>query len=210
MIHAYSDMYLEGAMLRLGDMLEYACLDCGYDPDAFWKMFIHSGVAAQFADGNVSIIAGKSGPEIAYIVLEKEEKLTSFPKPAWREKRSDLFWCGWILAYYQWYTNQTFENIWKDVSIRTLQKMYVTLHEADISKAVEVMQCLQQPKKHKQSLADMRKVRGLTQQELATRAHMSVSQLQRLEYGERKIENLSLKTALALAKALRIDVKDLC
>lgn len=210
MIHAYSDMYLEGAMLRLGDMLEYACLDCCYDPDAFWKMFIHSGIAARFADGDVSIIAGKSGPEIAYIVLEVEEKLTNFPKPVWRENRSDLFWCGWILAYYQWYTNQTFENIWKDISIRTLQKMYVTLHEADISKAVEVMQRLQQPKKHKQSLADMRKVRGLTQQELANRAHMSISQLQRLEYGERKVENLSLKTALALAKALRIDVNDLC
>lgn len=210
MIRAYSDMYLEGAMLRLGDMLEYACLDCGYDPDAYWKMFIHSGVAAKFADGNVAIIAGKSGPEIAYIVLEAEDKVTSLPKPAWRENRSDLFWCGWILAYYQWYTNQSFASIWQAISIRTLQKMYVTLHEADISKAVEIMSNLQKPEQHKQSLADMRKIRGLTQQELATRAHMSVSQLQRLEYGERKIENISLKTALSLAKALRIDVTDLC
>lgn len=209
MIRAYSDMYLEGAMLRLGDMLEYACLDCGYDPDAFWKMFIHSGIADSFASGNVAIIAGKSGPEIAYMVLELEEKKTSLPKPAWRENRSDLFWCGWILAYYQWYTNQSFADIWKDISIRTLQKMYVTLHEADINKAVDIMQALQKPVQQKRSLADMRKIKGLTQQELAERAHMSVSQLQRLEYGERKVENLSLKTALALAKALNIEVEEL-
>lgn len=55
----------------------------------------------------------------------------------------------------------------------------------------------------------MRKIKGLTQQELAERAHMSVSQLQRLEYGERKVENLSLKTDLALARALNIEVEEL-
>lgn len=29
----------------MGDTLEYACLDCGYDPDGFWKMFIQSGLS---------------------------------------------------------------------------------------------------------------------------------------------------------------------
>ena len=38
---------------------------------------------------------------------------------------------------------------------------------------------------------------------------MSVSALQRIEYGERKVENLSLKTALALADALGVDVEEL-
>lgn len=208
MIHAYDEMYLEGAMLRLGDMLEYSCLDCGYDPDAFWKMFIHSGIARKFADGNVAYLAGKSGPEIAYVILELEEQKNAFPTPTWREERSDLFWCGWILAYYQWYTNQSFEQIWRDISIRNLQKMYVTLHEADINKAVDIMQKLQQPVQQ-QKIADLRKIQGLTQHQLANRAHMSVSQLQRLEYGERKVENLSLKTALNLAAALKVDVREL-
>ena len=55
----------------------------------------------------------------------------------------------------------------------------------------------------------IRSLRGLTQKELANRAHMSVSALQRIEYGERKVENLSLKTALALADALGVDVEEL-
>ena len=55
----------------------------------------------------------------------------------------------------------------------------------------------------------MRLVRGMTQQELAGRAHMSISQLQRLEYGERTVEKLSLKTALALAKALGVRIEEL-
>lgn len=48
MIHAYDEMYVEGAMIRMGDMLEYACLDCGYAPDGFWRMFLQSEVARRF------------------------------------------------------------------------------------------------------------------------------------------------------------------
>jgi transcriptional regulator with XRE-family HTH domain len=61
----------------------------------------------------------------------------------------------------------------------------------------------------KTSIRNLRLVRGMTQQELADRAHMSISQLQRLEYGKRKVENLSLKSALALAKALGVGIEEL-
>ena len=64
------------------------------------------------------------------------------------------------------------------------------------------------PKK-KTPVQILRLTRGMTQQELADEAHMTVSQLQRLEYGERKVENLSLKTALALAEALGVEVSEL-
>ncbi len=208
MIRAYDEMYVEGAMARLGDMLEYACLDCGYDPDCFWKMFIHSGFSRKFEIGDVSIVAGKSGPELAYMVLYAEDHKHQYPAPAWREERSDLYWCGWVLAYFQWYENLTFSDIWKSISIRMLQKMYPALHEADIQKAVETMAQMIKPVT-KSSLQSLRLTRRLTQQELADRAHMTVSQLQRIEYGERKIENLSLKTAKALAKALGVEVEEL-
>lgn len=208
MIHAYDEMYVEGAMVRMGDMLEYACLDCEYDPDGFWKMFIHSGLARKFEIGDVSVVAGKSGPELAYIVLHDVDHIIRFPKPAWREDRSDLYWSGWVLAYFQWYENKTFSEIWNSISIRMLQKMYPTLHEADISKAVETMKSMLKSGR-KSSVQSLRLIRGLTQQELADRAHMSVSQLQRIEYGERKIENLSLKTAIALAKALGVGIEEL-
>jgi DNA-binding XRE family transcriptional regulator len=207
-MHAYDEIYLDGAMIRMGDMLEYACLDCGYDPDSFWKMFLQSRIARHFETGDVSIIAGKSGPEIAHIVLEEVDFLKEFPQPMWRENRSDLFWSGWILAYYQWYTAYSFSKIWDSISIRMLQKLYPALHEADIKKAVEVLTNMQKPVE-KTKIADLRAIKGMTQQELADQAHMSISQLQRLEYGERKIENLSLKTAISLANALGVSVEEL-
>jgi len=208
MIRAYDEMYVEGAMVRMGDMLEYACLDCGYDPDGFWKMFIQSGLARRFEIGDVSVIAGKSGPELAYMVLSDMDHQERYPLPAWREDRSDLYWSGWVLAYFQWYENLTFLKIWDNISIRMLQKMYPTLHEADIAKAVDTMEGMIKPSR-KSKVQSLRLTRGLTQQELADRAHMAVSQLQRIEYGERKSENLSLKTAIALSEALGVRVEEL-
>jgi DNA-binding Xre family transcriptional regulator len=208
MIHAYDEMYVEGAMIRMGDMLEYACLDCGYDPDGFWKMFIQNDVSRSFEIGDISVVAGKSGPELAYMILSDVDYREEFTEPTWREDRSDLYWSGWVLAYYQWYTSQRFSVIWSSISIRMLQKMYSPLHEADISKIVEILSKMQKPVR-KSSIRNLRLVRGITQQELADHAHMSISQLQRLEYGERKVENLALKTALALANALGVAVEEL-
>lgn len=208
MIRAYDEMYVEGAMVRMGDMLEYACLDCGYDPDGYWKMFIQSGLARRFEIGDVSVIAGKSGPELAYMVMHDVDHRDQWPAPIWREDRSDIYWSGWVLAYFQWYTNMRFSEIWDSISIRMLQKMYPTLHEADISKSIDIMSALMKPAR-KSSVQSLRLIRGMTQQELADRAHMTVSQLQRIEYGERKIENLSLKTAIALAKALGVKADEL-
>lgn len=208
MIRAYDEMYVEGAMVRMGDMLEYACLDCGYDPDGYWKMFIQSGLARRFEIGDVSVIAGKSGPELAYMVMHDVDHRDQWPAPIWREDRSDIYWIGWVLAYFQWYTNMRFSEIWDSISIRMLQKMYPTLHEADISKSIDIMSALMKPAR-KSSVQSLRLIRGMTQQELADRAHMTVSQLQRIEYGERKIENLSLKTAIALAKALGVKADEL-
>jgi DNA-binding XRE family transcriptional regulator len=208
MTYAYDEMYIEGAMIRLGDMLEYACLDVHLDPDCFWKMFIESDVSHHFEIGNVSYIAGQSGVELAYKVLSEIDNMTSFPDALWREERSDIFWCGWILAYYQWYSNQSFHKIWEYVSIRQLLKLYPTFHEADISKTIQILDTM----KHsipKNKVSTLRLIKGMTQVELANKAKMSVSQLQRLEYGERKVENLSLKTALRLADALNVRVEEL-
>ena len=40
---AYSELYLDDAMHNLGDMVEYAVCDLGFDPDTFFGWFIFSG-----------------------------------------------------------------------------------------------------------------------------------------------------------------------
>lgn len=64
-MRAYDESYLDDAMDALGGMLDYAVVDCGYDPDEFFEWFIVSGVAAGFERGNPKFVAGMSGVELA-------------------------------------------------------------------------------------------------------------------------------------------------
>lgn len=58
-------------------------------------------------------------------------------------------------------------------------------------------------------LAHYRKERGLTQKQLAAISGVNSRQIQRIEAGDSKAENLTLKNALALANALGIKPEDL-
>ena len=46
-MRAYDESYLI-RQNALGEMLDYAVVDCGRDPDEFFDWFIVSGIAAQF------------------------------------------------------------------------------------------------------------------------------------------------------------------
>lgn len=59
------------------------------------------------------------------------------------------------------------------------------------------------------SFRDLRAHTGLSQQALADAAGVSISQIQRLESGAAKAENLTLKNAVAIADVLGVDVRDL-
>ena len=65
MTNAYSELYLDDAMHNLGDMVEYAVCDLGFDPDTFFGWFIFSGIAEKFENGNPKYLTGMSGYELA-------------------------------------------------------------------------------------------------------------------------------------------------
>lgn len=208
MIHAYSELYIEGVMIKLGDMLEYACIDGEYDLDAFWQLFLRSRVSIGIENGNPKYIAGMSGVELAQIVMEEVDYNTGFPEPSWNSNRSDIYWCGWVLAYYQWYCALSFKIISEKLTLRMLRKMYGTLHEADIHKCIDVLDNMAIINV-RHTVREWRQIRNWTQNELAQRAKVDISQIQRLEYGERKLENMTLKAALNIANALGVRIEQI-
>ena len=50
---------------------------------------------------------------------------------------------------------------------------------------------------------------GMTQQQLADRTGINLRQIQKIESGEIKIENISAKNFMALAEAMKISPKEL-
>ena len=139
MIRAYNEAYLDDAMNNLGDMLDFAVYDCGYEPEDYWECFIVSGIAGAFEKGNPKYVSGLSGPELASEVLHRT--FGSRPSAGASDciGKSPEYWAGWILAYYQWYTALPFNDIIdRGLTISHTLALYPTLHEADLSKFISI------------------------------------------------------------------------
>ena len=104
MIHAYDNQYLDDAMKCLGEAMDYAANSCQMNMDSFLELFIGTGYAEQFAAGVPKYVSGVSGTELVMDVLTKSGTDMDFPQAPIDYDYSPQYWCGWILAYYQWYT----------------------------------------------------------------------------------------------------------
>lgn len=211
MTHAYSELYLDDAMKNLGDMVEFAVCDLGFDPDEFFGWFISSGIASKFEKGNPKYIAGMSGFELTEAVLAKINVSYEKREPSYVELKGREYWAGWILAYYQWETGKRFEDIVKDgLTLSTVFSMYI-LHEADESKFVEAANEIIARNKgnRKSKLSEIRKARGFTQQQLSKASGVTLRMIQLYEQRQNDISKAQVTVVISLAKALGCEVEDL-
>lgn len=211
-MRAYDEMYLDDAMNNLGDMFDYAINFLDYEPAAFYSQFIISGVAAKFERGNPKYIAGLSGPELAGNVIYKTEGIW-LDVEIWKTAaRSPEYWFGWMIAYYQWYTAYSFSYIKKrGATIKRLLVYYMALHEADISKVVEVIDKII-IKSRTEDISSLKKIRmrkGITQKKLAEDSGVSLRMIQLYEQKQQDIRKAEAGTVVNIAKVLGCDVEEL-
>ena len=211
MMTAYNELYLDDAMNNLGDMVDFAVRDLGFNPDEFFGWFISSGISSKFEKGNPKYIAGMSGYELAEAVLNETNVSYNKKDPSYGDNKGREYWSGWILAYYQWITNKRFEDLVKDgLNLSTVFSMYI-LHEADESKFVEsANELIARNKENKKSkLHNIRKARGFTQQELSKFSGVSLRMIQLYEQKQNDISKAQVGYVINLAKVLGCDVEDL-
>ena len=191
----------------MGNMLHDAVLEYGYDGSDFLHMFIQSGIAEQIEVGNPKYIAGKSGIELFSEVIERAAGKQPEMKIIETYERSDVYWVGWILAHYQWYSGRSFRAILDTVSYDKFLMLYTTLHEADVHKAYEVLDAhfIQTESRLKQT----RKKRGLTQEQLSEASGVSLNTIRAYERKAKDIGKAQIETVLALANILKCEAKDL-
>lgn len=211
MMTAYNELYLDDAMNNLGDMVEYAVCDLGFEPDEFFDWFISSGIASRFEKGNPKYIAGMSGIELAEAVLAATNVKYEKRSPSYTDNKGREYWAGWILAYYQWVSNKRFENIINDgLTLSHIFSMYI-LHEADVSRFVDTAnKVIARNKEGKKSkLHIIRKARGFTQQQLSEASGVTLRMIQLYEQRQNDISKAQVGVVLNLAKALGCEVEDL-
>ena len=209
MIHAYDSQYLDDAMKCLGEAMAYAANSCQINMDRFLELFIGTGYAEQFAAGVPKYVSGMSGTELVMDVLTKAGVDTDFPQMQIDYSYSPQYWCGWILAYYQWYTGRSFKGIQKHITMQEIEKLYPTLHEASEKKFVDTVNRMISKKDLPTRLQMQRKISGYSQRELAEKVGVNLRTLQQYEIRAKDINKAAGATLFALAKVLGCRMEDL-
>ena len=205
--HAYSPLYLSKASRAVGNMLHDAVVEFGMDGEDFLKRFIQSDVAEEIESGNPKYIAGKSGLELFLEVMEKTTGKAYDTNFIESYERSPVYWVGWMLTHYQWYSGRTFKSILDTVPYNELLGLYGTLHEADIEKSYEVLDA--HFEKSESKLKTARKHCGLTQEELSHESGVSLNTIRAYERKGNDINKAQFDIVLRLAKALKCDITEL-
>lgn len=209
MIHAYDKVYLDKARTVLGRMLDFAVYDLKYDIAEFFGLFIKSGVAKRFENGDYAVIVGMSGVELAYEVLEKSSVEYERIKPNYTANRSEEFWIGWALAYYQWETSISFEEIVQYIPLNDIVALYSPYHEMDIRQFVDKMNAMYKAAKPETNLKLLRQKVGLSQRELATLSDIPLRTIQQYEQRQKNINKAQAEYLVMLSKVLCCEVDEL-
>ena len=208
MTHAYKEHFLDDAMETLGSAVEYAVLSLNMDGQEFLDLFLASGIADRFGQGDAMYVSGMSGIELARKVLT----LCGKSIPTYEESASfhysPEYWVGWILAYYQWHCGKPFSMILTKLRYQSMRNLYGVLHEADPSKAVSVFDELLSVQTET-NLARYRKARGLSQSQLAAVSGLSLRSIQLYEQRQNDINNAQYNRLYVLAKTLGCTIEDL-
>lgn len=207
MIHAYDKVYLDKARIVLARMLDFAVYDLKYDISDFFQMFIDSGVATRFEKGDFTVLVGKSGVEVAYEVLDNLNIQIEYVKPQYSIERSMEYWTGWALAYYQWETSLSFEEITRYVPLHYVKALYSPYHEMDIRHFVDKMNELYLKAKPDTNLKMRRQQVGFSQRELSELSGVPVRTIQQYEQRQKNINKAQVEYLVKLSNTLCCEVE---
>ena len=198
-IHAYNEIYVDDAMQTLAETFSYLSNESQAD-DFFWR-FVNSKIAYQFGRGNPRYL--NMPPQALYY-----EVMGAMPlyKP-YAYGRSPEYWCGFVLAYYQWYTGLSFEQIGRKLPPSSIISMYNPVHEAGMDKFVEVANSIVFQKET--NLARYRKASGLSQRELAKFSKVSLRAIQLYEQRQLDINMAPAIKLFQISRALGCYVEEL-
>lgn len=206
MMHAYAKTYLPDAMDALGEMLDYAVHGRGFELSGFYERFLASPISDAFGNGHPKYLAGMSGIELADEVLGAPGA-EYIPEPPGLE-----YWCGWAMAYLQWHTGWSFAYIQNHgLPISAVAEMYQPLHEADITKFVDIAieRIVSFSNAGESPVKRYRKALGITQQELAERCGITLRMVQAYEQRRQDLAKAEAATLINLSCVLCCRPEDL-
>lgn len=214
---AYNAVYLSDAKDILGTSFSYATSNLNMEIDEFAALFVNTGFAKQFGEGNPWIVAGMTGLELAARIADAAYGTActdnSYLKSGlfYEEtiEKSPEFWTGWALAEYQWARGIPFKSIFEKIPSSEVCRMYKVFHEMDITKFIDAMDKHLGLSVRGANLRTQRSEAGLSQNQLARTTGVNVRSIQMYEQGVNDINKAQAGTLQKLAKALGCRIEDL-
>lgn len=209
MIHACQETYLRKAQSVLGDAFAYAINTCGIPGEDFIKLFTASSLSKRMENGEPAVLAGKSGIDIASDVLFETTGRQLENEPQEHFERSREYWIGWAVCYYQRFSSRSFSAIFQVLSFEDLQNMYYTLHEADVTKFVDIAEERIREFFKDTNLKRIRTSYGCSQAELAKYSGVSLRSIQMYEQRNKNINKASAESLYRISRVLGCTIEDL-
>ena len=235
MIRAYDEVLISRSKDSLGRMLDFMVHSLHHDINAAIRIFVASGVASDFELGDIRLICGMSGIELAYEVLDRSGLAYERTTPRHTRSLSSEYWYGYTLALVQWHTCLGFETLMRDLDpsglISGYGKQRLSLLESlpfDISESDKITQLRINGEEYAESIcaefterpgakeqnkdpahvAPLKKMRiknGLSQSELAKVSGIPVRTIQQYEQGQKDLSKARAEYLVTLARVLNCD-----
>ena len=210
MTHAFSELYIENAQRVFAQMTHYVIHDLKMEYDPFFRLFVQSGVAAQFEKGNPRYVAGMSGTELADEVMRRVTGHGCAIESEPYYDRTEAYWTGFTLAWYQWYDNCSFRELFAEVPCSSIAGMYPKYHEMDLMHSADEIRRLRRLSAYRNriGLKNKREQSGLSQRDLAEISGVPVRTIQQYEQQQKDIRKAAYETVCCLADALHCTPED--
>ena len=136
----YDEMYLSDVQKNLGFFFQLLLHNMVLSPKNAQEAFLNSIIPQQIEIANPDFLCGKSGYELAMIALPQMD-LSKVIEEAVQEPfyPHAEYWTVFVLAFCQWKNNIPFSTILEHYSIEKFLQSYRLLHEADITKAEQII-----------------------------------------------------------------------
>lgn len=136
----YDEMYLNDVQKNLGFFFQLLLHNIELSPKNAQEAFLNSIIPQQIEIANPDFLCGKSGYELAMIALPQMD-MSKVIEEAVQEPfyPHAEYWTGFVLAFCQWKNNIPFATILEHYPIEQFLQSYRLLHEADITKAEQII-----------------------------------------------------------------------
>lgn len=136
---SYEQMYLSDVQKNLGFLFQFCLCNLGKSPQELQQDFLSSIIPAQIEFGNPDFLSGKSGLELAFFLYQdiEQEIKEALQEPYYPQAE---YWAGFVVAYAQWKLQISFSTLFSNYPLERILANYHLMHEADISKMVDLME----------------------------------------------------------------------